>query len=101
LFHSLVDPIGAPARALLSKLTAASDRDPLVAFALVRAAIASPPNDARAVHAAIASAPADPLVLAAAVDLAKKTGKAEDVAPARARLMAVARTPAERALAEP
>jgi tetratricopeptide (TPR) repeat protein len=101
LFHSLVDPIGAPARALLAKLAPASDRDPLVAFALVRAAIASPPSDAKAVQAAIASAPADPLVLAAAVDLAKKTGKAEDVAPARARLMAVARTPAERALAEP
>lgn len=101
LFHSLVDPTGAPARALLAKLGRAADRDSLVAFALVRAAIVSPPGDLTSVRAAIAAAPADPLVLAAAVDLAKKTGKAEDVAPVRARLMAVARTPAERALAEP
>lgn len=104
LFHSLVDPTGAPARGLLAKLGAAVDRDPLVGFALVRAALASPPSAPEGwtrVRAAIAAAPADPLVLAAAVELAKKSGKAEDVAPARARLMAVARTPAERALAEP
>lgn len=97
LFHTLVDPTGAPARALLAKLGAAAERDPLVAFAFVRAA----PADSAPVRAAIAANPVDPLVLAAAVELAKKSGKAEDVGPARARLMAVARTPAERALAEP
>lgn len=103
LFHSLVDPTGAPARALLAKLAPASERDPLVAFALVRAASASPPagDGMTPIHAAVAANPAEPLVLAAAVELAQKSGKAEDVAPARARLMAVARTPAERALAEP
>ena len=103
LFHALVDPTGAPAQRLLARMSAATDRDPLVGFALARAVLAaSAPASALAkVRAAIAAAPADPLMLAAAVELAKKAGSAEELPPARARLMAVARTPAERALAQP
>ncbi|HVH46032.1 MAG TPA: hypothetical protein VM925_26970, partial [Labilithrix sp.] len=52
-----------------------------------------------AVLRAIASSPSHPLLLAVAVEIAKKSGAAEDVPTARAKLMAVARTPAERALA--
>jgi tetratricopeptide (TPR) repeat protein len=105
LFHSMVDPTGAPARALLAKIGAAADRDPLIGYALARAALAAPPTDWTSVRAAIKASPTDPLVLAVAVELAlknaKESGKADEVAPARARLLAVARTPAERALARP
>jgi hypothetical protein len=83
----------------------AAERDPIVGFALARAALAGAPgvpgkSDAWApVLRAIAAEPSHPLLLAVAVEIAKKAGRAEDVPPARARLMAVARTPAERALA--
>lgn len=106
LWHMLIDPTGAPARTLLARMHRAADLDPIIGFSLARAALASAPaaptDDAWAsvIHA-IAAAPADPLLLAVAIDLAKKAGRAEDVPPARARLMAVARTPAERALAGP
>ena len=99
LFHALTDPTGAAAQALLTRIGAAADRDPLVGYALARAALASTtpaPIDAR-VRAAIAAAPANPLMLAIAVELAKKSGQPD--APARTRLLAVARTAAERALA--
>jgi hypothetical protein len=102
LWHTLVDPSGAPASALLARLYRAADRDPIVGFSLARAALAGPaaPADRWAsVVRAIAAAPSHPLLLAAAVDLAKRAGRAEDAEPARVRLMAVARTPAERALA--
>jgi hypothetical protein len=106
LWHMLIDPSGSPARTLLARMHRSADRDPIIGFSLARAALASSPSpnpptgDAWAsVFRAIASDPADPLLLAAAVEIAKKAGRAEDVPPARARLMAVARTPAERALA--
>jgi len=105
LWHTLVDPTGAPARSLLARMHRAADRDPIVGFSLARAALASAtsgPNDSAIwapVLRAIASAPAHPLLLAVAVEIAERGGRAEDVPPARARLMAVARTPAERALA--
>ncbi|MBX3233463.1 MAG: hypothetical protein KIT84_37830 [Labilithrix sp.] len=104
LFHTVVDPSGAPARALLARLAPAAEREPLIAYALARAALVVPPApDASgalaALRAALAGSPADPLVAAVAVEIAKKSGRAEDVPPARARLLAVARTPAERALA--
>lgn len=99
LWHVLVDPAGAPAKSLLARLAPASERDPIVGFALARAALASGAATADPVRRVIQSAPAHPLLLAAAVEIAKKAGRAEDVSPARARLMAVARTPAERALA--
>jgi tetratricopeptide (TPR) repeat protein len=105
LWHLLIDPNGAPARTLLSRMSGAADHDPIIGFALARAALASAPgalgkSDVWApVFRAIAASPSHPLLLAVAVELAQKGGRAEDVPPARARLMAVARTPAERALA--
>jgi hypothetical protein len=105
LWHVLVDPTGAPARSLLARMHRAADRDPIVGFSLARAALAAAPGGPNAselwapVFRAIASAPAHPLLLAVAVEIAQRGGRAEDVPPARARLMAVARTPAERALA--
>lgn len=103
LWHMLVDPAGAPARTLLSRMHGAADRDPIIGFSLARAALVAAPVGKSdlwtPVLRAIAAAPSHPLLLAVAVELAKKGGRAEDVPPARARLMAVARTPAERALA--
>ncbi|MDF2696275.1 MAG: Tetratricopeptide 2 repeat protein [Labilithrix sp.] len=105
LWHLLVDPNGSPARTLLSRMSAAADRDPIIGFALARAALASAPGAPGKsdvwgpVLRAIAASPSHPLLLAVAVEIAQKGGRAEDVPPARARLMAVARTPAERALA--
>lgn len=99
LWHVLVDPAGAPAKALLSRLHTSSDRDPIVGFSLVRAALAS--GDAKAwepARRALASSPSHPLLLASALEIAKRAGK-DDVPSARVRLMAVAQTPAERALA--
>jgi hypothetical protein len=101
LWNLLVDPAGASTKALLSRLYGAADRDPIIGFALARSALASV-RDAdvwQSALRAIASSPSNPLLLAVAVEIAKKGGKPEDVPPARARLMAFARTPAERALA--
>jgi hypothetical protein len=105
LWHVLVDPTGGPARSLLARMHRAADRDPIVGFSLARAALAAASggrSDSELfapVLRAIASAPPHPLLLAAAVEIAQRGGRAEDVPPARARLMAVARTAAERALA--
>jgi len=105
LWHLLVDPNGTPAKTLLSRMYGAADRDPIIGFALARAALAGAPgapgkSDAWApVLRAIAASPSHPLLLAVAVEIAKKGGRAEDVPPARTRLLAVAQTPAERALA--
>ena len=105
LWHLLVEPNGTPARTLLSRLHGAADRDPIIGFALARAALAGAggaPGKADVwapALRAIAASPSHPLLLAVAVEIAKRGGRAEDVPPARARLMAVARTPAERALA--
>jgi hypothetical protein len=104
LWHMLVDPTGTPARSLLARMHLAADRDPIIGFSLARAALASAADPQQSdvwgpVFRAIASSPAHPLLLAVAVDVAKRGGRAEDIPPARARLLAVARTPAERALA--
>lgn len=118
LWHTLLDPAGARARSLLGRLYGAFDRDPIVGFSVARAALASTPGAWQArpgsssrsaargaddawpsIFAAIAAAPAHPLLLAIAVEVAERGGRAEDVPPAKARLLAVARTPAERALA--
>ncbi|MBX3205980.1 MAG: hypothetical protein KF764_12990 [Labilithrix sp.] len=105
LWHLLIDPTGAPAKALLSRMYGAADRDPIVGFALGRATLASVRGAPGASDAwgpalrAIAASPSHPLLLAVALEIAKRGGRAEDLPPARARLMAVARTPAERALA--
>jgi hypothetical protein len=102
LWHLLVDPTGTPAKTLLGRMFGAADRDPIIGYALARAALASGPSTSEAwasVLRAVAASPSDPLLLAVAIDLAKKGGRAEDIPPARARLLAVAQTPAERALA--
>lgn len=105
LWHLLIDPNGTPAKTLLSRMHGAAERDPIVGFALARAALASVPGAPGASPAwapalrAIAASPSHPLLLAVALEIAKRGGRAEDLPPARARLMAVARTPAEHALA--
>ena len=103
LFHALTAAKGDPARDMLARLAPAAERDPIVGFAVARIAFENVPegeNDAWArIRRAVASSPAHPLLLAIALELAKRGGKGEEITPARARLMAVARTPAERALA--
>jgi hypothetical protein len=123
LWHALQDPAGPETARLLGRMKGAADRDPIVGFALARVALGTPSASGQALgtpsasgqalgtpsasgHAALEAAaravaawPSDPLLLAVAVDIAKRAGKAEELPPARARLMAVARTPAEHALA--
>lgn len=102
LLRALTDPTGAAARALAASLASSMDRDPVVAFAIARVALASGQageGTLERLRRAVTSAPASALLLSAVVEIAKKGGRAEDLAPARTRLMAVARTPAERALA--
>jgi tetratricopeptide (TPR) repeat protein len=83
---------------LARRLGGAAVRDPLVAVALARLSIAQgwalAPN---ALDPLLAVDPADPILAAAALDLAKRSGDARAIAPARARLAALARTPRERA----
>lgn len=104
LWHTLVDPTGTPAKALLGRMAHAAERDPIVGFSLARAALAATAapegrDVLSVVLRAIAAAPSHPLLLAAAVEIAARGGRAEELAPLKARLHAVARTPAERALA--
>jgi hypothetical protein len=103
LLASLTEPAGPLARSLVARLADAADHDPLVAFAVARVALATASDPgSRALDVArraALAAPTDPLLLAAILELAKRAGRADDVAAVRARLMAVARTPAERALA--
>ncbi len=99
LFHVLTNPTSKEAQALYARLAPAVDRDALVGFAVSRFLLGKESTDWTDVRRAIAAAPAHPLLLAIAVELAKRMGKADELTPARARLMAVARTPAERALA--
>ena len=102
LWNALHDPSSAETRALAPKLRG-GERDPIVGFAFARIALAGLPTSAKdawaPVRAAVAASPADPLILAVAVELAKLGGRASDVPSARARLLAFAQTPAERALA--
>ena len=102
LWNALHDPSSAETRALAPKLRG-GERDPIVGFAFARIALAGLPASAKEawapVRAALAASPMDPLILAVAVELAKSGGHTEDVPPARARLLAFAQTPAERALA--
>jgi tetratricopeptide (TPR) repeat protein len=102
LRRALTDPRGAEARSLFARLEGAAERDPVIAFAVARMALAdqTPHEGALAlVQKALLVAPGNALLLAAAVDIAKRAGKGDALVPARTRLMAVARTPAERALA--
>ncbi len=99
LFHVLTNPSSKEAQALYARLAPAVDRDALVGFAVARVLLGKDSTDWTDVRRAIAAAPSHPLLLAVAVELAKRMGKADELPPARARLLAVARTAAERALA--
>ena len=102
LWNALHDPASAETRALAPKLRG-GERDPIVGFSFAKIALAGLPSSSKEawapVRTALAASPTDPLILAVAVDLAKSGGHTEDVPPARARLLAFAQTPAERALA--
>jgi hypothetical protein len=98
LWHVLVDPTGAPAVMLATKLAGAAERDPVIGLASARIALATASDGATKARRIIASSPSDPLLLALGVELAKRGGKPDEIPPARARLAAVARTAAERAL---
>jgi Tfp pilus assembly protein PilF len=83
---------------LARRLAPAADHDALVAVAMARLSLA----EGRALSPAaldqlLAVNPADPIVAAAALDLAKRAGDVRAIAPLRARLTALARTPGERA----
>lgn len=99
IWHVLTNPTSKETAALHAKLAPAAERDALVGFAVARFLLGQDKGDLDAVRRAIAAAPAHPLLLAIAVEVAKRIGKSEELTPARAKLMAVARTPAERALA--
>jgi hypothetical protein len=83
---------------LARRLAPAAGHDALIAVAMARLSLA----EGRALSPAaldrlLAVDPADPLLAAAALDLAKRGGDVQAIAPARARLTALARTPGERA----
>jgi Tfp pilus assembly protein PilF len=83
---------------LARRLAPAATHDSLVAVALARLSLAE--GRALAVGALdpiLAVDPGDPILAAAALDLAKRSGDPRVIAPARARLTALARTARERA----
>lgn len=102
LWNALHDPASTETRALAQKLRG-GERDPIVGFAFAKIALAGLPASAKEawapIRTAFAASPTDPLILAVAVELAKSGGHTEELSPARARLLAFAQTPAERALA--
>jgi len=101
LFAWAVDrPRGAPTLELARRLGPLMAEDPLVAVALARLSMAAGRGlSASALDHILAIDPADPILAAAALDLAKSSGDVQAIAPARARLTALARTPRERARA--
>jgi hypothetical protein len=92
---ALAEPASEDAIAQARRLGAAVGRDPLVTFAVTRIAMARGGADVEPAKL-LAAGPTDPLILSVAVDVAKKKGDAEALGRARARLTAVAKTPAER-----
>jgi hypothetical protein len=97
LVLALLRPADRATLDLARHLAHAADHDAVVAVALTRMALAGvavPRTDGLG-----ALDPADPLVAAAALDLAVKQGNVRAIPGARARLISVARTPAERARA--
>jgi hypothetical protein len=92
----LAEPASDEALALARRLAGSVGRDPIVTFATTRIAIARGRADVE-LGKLLSVGPTDPLLLAVAVDVAQKTGNTEALGRARARLTAVARTPAERA----
>ncbi|MCL2723750.1 MAG: hypothetical protein FWD69_04875 [Polyangiaceae bacterium] len=103
LLAVLKDPSGADAQAKLARLANAADVDPIVAYSLSLVAMANPRgrDTALRMRDALRVAPADPLILALAVDFAQYNHRPREIALAKTQLMAVAETPAERALASP
>ncbi len=95
---ALTRPNDPAATALAQHLAPAAAHDVLVALALVRLSLArGVALDAGVIERLVEHNPADPLVALAALDVAKKLGVQSAIAPARARLIALARTPGERA----
>ncbi len=96
---ALARPLDASVLELARRMAPAATHDPLIAVAFVRLSLArsGTPGDAHTLERVLALNPADPIVAAAALDLAKRGGDERAIAPARARLTALARTPAERA----
>jgi tetratricopeptide (TPR) repeat protein len=85
---------------LARRLAPAAAHDSLVAVALARLSLAAGHALAPgALDPILAVDPGDPILAAAALDLAKRSGDAQAIAPARARLTALARTAGERARA--
>jgi Tfp pilus assembly protein PilF len=83
---------------LARRLAPAAGHDALIAVAMARLSLAAGrPLSPAAQDRLLAVDPADPIVAAAALDVAKLAGDAQAIAPARARLTALARTPGERA----
>lgn len=99
LWLVLSDPKSTAAKESLAALSPAIARDPLVAFAAAKIALAAGARDAAALERALTLGPSNPLLLGVAIELAKLLGKDDVVPRARTRLLAVARTPAEHALA--
>jgi len=95
---ALERPLDADTLALAKRLGPASADDPLVAVALARLSLSRGGNPGQdALDHILALDPADPILAAAALDLAKRSGDAEAIPRARARLTALARTQRERA----
>jgi hypothetical protein len=95
---AIMRPLDPTALELAKHLAPAATHDPLVAIALVRMSLAKRSLvDPAIVERLVALNPADALVAAAALDAAKQRGDEQAIAPARARLTALARTPRERA----
>jgi hypothetical protein len=85
---------------LARRVGLASTEDPLIAVALARLSLAQGRElKSTALDHILALDPSDPILAAAALDLAKRSGDTQAIAPARARLTALARTPRERARA--
>ena len=95
---ALAAPLDRSVAALARRLAPAAARDPLIAVALVRVSLArGVAVDQGMLDRLVAIDPADPLVAAAALDVAKRRGDERAIAPARARLTALAVTAGERA----
>jgi hypothetical protein len=95
---ALERPLDAATLDLARRIGGASTHDPLVAVALARLSLARGwPLAPNALDPLVALDPADPILAAAALDVARRSGDARAIAPARERLTTLARTPRERA----
>jgi hypothetical protein len=93
---ALLRPGDGATLALARRLASSASRDALVAAALAKISLArGAPFDPGRLSALD---PSDPIAAAAALDVARTRGDARAIDPARARLTALARTAAERAL---